>query len=81
MPRADVRFVFHVNLPKTMEAFYQEAGRAGRDGLPAKSLCFFKESDRERMTYILGDPRPRPKAPAKATTSVTLSCGEPGAPP
>ena len=64
VPRADVRHVFHVNLPKTMEAFYQEAGRAGRDGLPAKSLCFYKEADRERMTYILGESWPLPNAPA-----------------
>ena len=72
VPLADVRYVFHVNLPKTMEAFYQEAGRAGRDGLPAQSLCFYKETDRERMTYILGEPRPHPKAPAQAIASMML---------
>lgn len=39
---ADVRHVYHLNLPKTVEGFYQEAGRAGRDGAPSKSICFYK---------------------------------------
>ena len=38
----DVRHVYHLNLPKTVEGFYQEAGRAGRDGAPSKSICFYK---------------------------------------
>ena len=46
----------HLNLPKTLEGFYQESGRAGRDGLPSRSVLFYDVDDRERMDYILGGP-------------------------
>lgn len=50
---ADVRLVVHYSLPKTLEGFYQESGRAGRDGKPAQSVVFYGLSDRDRMDWIL----------------------------
>ncbi|KAH9662480.1 ATP-dependent DNA helicase q-like 3 [Citrus sinensis] len=47
--RKDVRLVCHFNIPKSMEAFYQESGRAGRDQLPSKSLLYYGMDDRRRM--------------------------------
>jgi ATP-dependent DNA helicase RecQ len=44
--KADVRMVVHVQLPGTLEAYYQEAGRAGRDGDSAKCVAFHARSDR-----------------------------------
>ncbi|MEQ1856367.1 MAG: ATP-dependent DNA helicase RecQ [Longimicrobiales bacterium] len=44
--KADVRMVLHVQLPGTLEAYYQEAGRAGRDGDPAKCVAFHTRTDR-----------------------------------
>ena len=42
--RPDVRFVFHADAPTSLESFYQEIGRAGRDGLPAKSILFYDKN-------------------------------------
>ncbi|XP_017982862.1 PREDICTED: ATP-dependent DNA helicase Q-like 3 isoform X2 [Theobroma cacao] len=51
--RKDVRIVCHFNIPKSMEAFYQESGRAGRDQLPSRSLLYYGMDDRKRMEFIL----------------------------
>ncbi|NTF16914.1 ATP-dependent DNA helicase RecQ [Agrobacterium rubi] len=50
--KADVRYVLHTDMPTGVEAFYQESGRAGRDGLPAKSYVFYGNANvvqRQRM--------------------------------
>ncbi len=47
--KPDVRFVLHLDLPESLEAYYQEAGRGGRDGKPAKAIILYNQQDIERL--------------------------------
>jgi ATP-dependent DNA helicase RecQ len=74
--KADIRYVVHYDLPASLDAYYQEAGRAGRDGEPAACILLFQRADRRLQAFFMAGRYPT----AEELDAVLLVLPGPGDP-
>ncbi|MDD2781142.1 DNA helicase RecQ [Sulfuricurvum sp.] len=77
--KGDIRFVIHTSLPKTIENYYQEIGRAGRDGIDSEAVLFYSGSDfhnKKRLIDEGSDPQYREMILAKLRSSMDYATAE-----
>ncbi|MGM0534121.1 MAG: DNA helicase RecQ [Campylobacterota bacterium] len=75
--KANIRYVIHTSMPKTLEGYYQEIGRAGRDGAPSYALLLYQKSDevqKRRLVLQNGDERTHAHGLQKLQAMASFCC-------
>lgn len=68
--KQDLRFIIHYHFPGSLESYYQEAGRGGRDGLPATCTLLYRVEDRRIQSYFLGGKYPEIEEAARVAIAL-----------
>jgi len=76
--KSDLRYVVHVDLPGSITAYYQEVGRAGRDGLPARGILLFDPEDRRIQDHFIDAAQPEPADFAAVLAATDADAEPPG---
>jgi len=74
--KSNIRLVVHLDLPGTIESYYQEAGRAGRDGLPSYAVLLYHPSDRYLREFFLEGENPSPELIKEVYKFLTFQSGD-----